>query len=45
MVTIEFIVSYLFIVKNTKMSDDEYVVECLQELWELDDQHFLVDFH
>lgn len=44
-VPIKFIFPNLYISQATKMYDDESIVECLQKLWELDEQIFLVDFH
>lgn len=45
MVHVEFIVMNLFIVKATKLYDDESMPNCLQELWEMAQPHFLVEFH
>lgn len=35
----------LFIAHATNMSEDESIPKRLQELWQLDEQWFLVDFH
>lgn len=44
-VIVEFIVPNLFIAQATKMTYDESIMERLQELWEMDEERFLVDFH
>jgi len=44
-IPVEFIIPNLFISHATKMSDDESILEMLQDLWQLDEQHFLPYFH
>lgn len=41
----EFVVPNLYIAQATKMFEYESIAKHLQELWELDEHHFLAYFH
>lgn len=45
MVPIEFIIPDLFIVQAAHVLEEESITKYLDDLWELDEARFLVDFH